>query len=81
MNNILWKDIISKGEVTSDSFWNYAYVSSYLRKFLEKTMETRLRNILRTANVTEFIKTILESSYKVLLGPYTLATPTLPVFF
>ena len=44
-------------------------------------METRLRNILRTTNVTEFIKTILESSYKVLLGPYILAAPTRLVFF
>ena len=44
-------------------------------------METRLRNILRTTNVKEFIKTILESFYKVLLGPYILATLILPVFF
>ena len=46
-----------------------------------KRMETRLRNILRTTNVKEFIKTILESFYKVLLGPYILATLILPVFF
>ena len=44
-------------------------------------METRLRNILRTTNVTEFIKTILESSCKVLLGPYILAVPKCSVFF
>ena len=39
-------------------------------------METRLRNILRRANVTELIKAILGSSYKVLLGPYVLAIRT-----
>ena len=44
-------------------------------------METRLRNILRTTNVTEFIKAIRESSCKVLLGPYILVVPEQPVFF
>ena len=31
MNNILWKYIKNKGEVTWDSFRNFAYLSSYLR--------------------------------------------------
>ena len=48
--------------------------------FKEFRMETRLRNILRTTNVTEFIKTILESSCKV-LDPYILVVPKRPVFF
>ena len=42
-------------------------------------MKTRLSNILKTANVTKFIKTILESAYKVVLGTYNLADPTRPV--
>ena len=43
-------------------------------------METRLRNILKTTNATKFIKTILESTYKVELGTYNLAAPTRAVF-
>ena len=43
-------------------------------------METRLNNILKTTNATNFIKTIIENSYKVLLGTYNLAAPTWPVF-
>ena len=39
-------------------------------------MKTRLRNILKTTNATKFIKTILESTYKVVLGAYKLAAPT-----
>ena len=31
-------------------------------------METRLHNILKTTNTAKFIKTILESTYKVVLG-------------
>ena len=44
-------------------------------------MESRLRNILRTTNVTEFIKAILESFCKVLLGPYILVVPKRLFFF
>ena len=43
-------------------------------------METRLSNILKTKNATKFIKTILESTYKVVLGTYNLAAPTQPAF-
>ena len=43
-------------------------------------METRLCNILETTNATKFIKTILESTYKVVLGTDNLAVPTRPVF-
>ena len=43
-------------------------------------METRQCNISRTTNATEFIKTILESSYKVPLGPCSLVAPTWPNF-
>ena len=43
-------------------------------------METRLSNILKTTNTTKFIKTILESTYKVVLGTYKLATQTLIIF-
>ena len=44
-------------------------------------METRLRNISRATNATESVKTILESSYKVLLGPYSFVVPQRPDFF
>ena len=80
MNNIFWKCIKNKGEVTLDSFRNLAYLSSYLA-FKEFRMEARLRNILRATNVAEFIKAILESSCKVLLGPYILAVSKHLVFF
>ena len=43
-------------------------------------METRLYNILKTTKATEFIKTIIESTYKVVLGTYNLAAPTRHVF-
>ena len=43
-------------------------------------METRLSNILKTANATKFIKTILESNYEAVLGTYKLRAPTWPVF-
>ena len=43
-------------------------------------METRLSNIFKTTNATKFIKTILERTYKVVLGKYNLAAPTRPVF-
>ena len=43
-------------------------------------METRLNNILKTTDITKFIKTILKSTYKVVLGTYNLAVPTWPVF-
>ena len=42
-------------------------------------MEMRLSNILKTTNATKFIKNILESTYKVVLGTYNLAAPTRPV--
>ena len=53
-----------------NSFPTFAYVS----------IETRLSNILKTANATMFIKTILESTYKVVLGTYNLAAPTRSIF-
>ena len=43
-------------------------------------METKLSNILKTKNATKFIKTILESTYKVVLGKYNLEAPMQPVF-
>ena len=43
-------------------------------------METRLYNILNTTNVTKLIKTIIESTYKIVLGTYNLVAPTRPVF-
>ena len=42
-------------------------------------MEMRLSNILKTTNATKFIKTILESTYKVVLDAYNLTVPTRPV--
>ena len=35
-------------------------------------METRLSNILKTTKATKIIKTILESTYKAVLGTYKL---------
>ena len=43
-------------------------------------METRLSNILEATNATTIIKTILESTHKVVLGTYNLAAPMQPVF-
>ena len=43
-------------------------------------METRLNNILKTTDATKFSKTILESTYKVVLDTYNLAAPTRSVF-
>ena len=43
-------------------------------------METKLSNILKTTNATKLIKTIPESTCKVVLGTNNLATSTLPVF-
>ena len=43
-------------------------------------METRLSNILKATNTTKFIKTIVESTYKAVLGTYKLGAPTQPVF-
>ena len=43
-------------------------------------METRLYNILKTKKATKFIKTILESTYKVVLSTYNLAAPTRPIY-
>ena len=63
-----------------DSFSNFAYVSSYLH-LKDFSMETRLSNILKTTNATKFIKTILESSYKVLLGTYNFVGPNVARLF
>ena len=43
-------------------------------------METRLSNILKTTNVTEFINSILESTYKAVLGKYKFGAQMRPVF-
>ena len=42
-------------------------------------MKTKLSNILKTKNAIKFIKTILESTYKPVLGTYKLGAPTRPV--
>ena len=43
-------------------------------------MEMRLSNILKTPNATKFIKTILESTYKIVIDTYNLADPIWPMF-
>ena len=43
-------------------------------------METRLLNISKNTKDENFIKTIIESSYKFLLGPYSLVAPIHPDF-
>ena len=47
--------------------------------FKRFSMEMRLSNMLKATNATKFIKTILESFYKVTLGVYNLVAPTGPV--
>ena len=42
-------------------------------------METRLRNISKSTNGTDFIETILERSHKVLLGTCNLTALKRPV--
>ena len=53
------------------------FVSAFA--FKRFSMETRLSNMLKATNATKFIKTILESSYKVTLGICNLVAPTRPV--
>ena len=48
--------------------------------FKEFCIKTRLHNISKPTNVTNFTKTILESSYKVLLGSCNLTAPKRLVF-
>ena len=56
-------------------------LSQQLFKFKRFCVETRLlNNILKTTNATKFIKTIIESTYKVVLGTYNLAAPMRSVF-
>ena len=43
-------------------------------------MEMRLSNILKTTNATKFIKTILESTCKAVLGTYKLGALMRSVF-
>ena len=44
-------------------------------------MRQKVMNRIEYVQITLFNKTILESPYKFLLGPYILVTPTRPVFF
>ena len=44
-------------------------------------MRQKVMNRIPHVQITIFIKAILESPYKVLLGPYILVAPTRPVFF
>ena len=44
-------------------------------------METRLSNIFKTTNVTNFTKAILESSYRVLQVTFKYKTLKQPVYF
>ena len=60
MNARIWKKIWNKGEITLDS------LRQQLFAFKEFCMEMRLSNIFKTKNITNLIKVILESSYRVL---------------
>ena len=51
----------------------------HLFAFKRFCMETRLSDILKTTKATKFIKAILESTYKVVVGTYNLVTPMRPV--
>ena len=64
-----------------DSFQNFAYVSSHLHVKSFARMETRLLNISETTIAKNFIKTILESSYLVLLVTCNLVAARQPVLF
>ena len=49
--------------------------------FKDFCMKTRLHNISKITNATNFTKAILESSHKVLLGTCNLTAPKRPIFF
>ena len=62
------------------TIWNITSLNACLRDFYAaKCYEQDFVSMY--VQITIFIKTILESPYKVLLGPYILVAPTQPVFF
>ena len=63
------------------SYWKVFQVllMSQLLAFRRFCMETRLSSILKTTNITRFIKIILKRAYKVVLGTYNLAAQTPPL--
>ena len=68
--------------------WTWGHVGQFskfclrqlLFAFKEFRMKTRLLNISKTTNATNFTKTILRSSYKVLLGRCNLTAPKRHIF-
>ena len=57
------------------------FLCPQLFAFKRFCMKTRLSSILKTTNATKFIKTILERTYKVVLGTYNCASPMRPRLF
>ena len=72
----------STSKINMRSFWTVFQIllMSAVFAFKRFCMETRLSNILKTANATKCRKTILESTYQVVLGAYNLAAPARPIF-
>ena len=56
------------------------FLRQQLFVFKEFRMKTRLNNISKTTNATNLTKTILDSSFKVLLGTCNLTAPKRPIF-
>ena len=84
-NNIFYSLGNQKWEKTNSWSWNMRsrwsefWLCQQLFAYKRFCMETRLNNILKTTNTTKFSKTILVSTYKVVLGIYNLVSPTRPV--
>ena len=68
-NNIFYSLRNQKWDKTND--WSLEYI--------ENNYQVTLSNILKTLNAKKFTKTILESTYKVVLGTYNFMVPTRPV--
>ena len=77
-NNKFWKFIKNEHEVMLDS--QKFCLCQQLFAFREFHMKTRLHNISETTNTTTFTKTILESSYKFLLGTCNLTVLKQSIF-
>ena len=73
-----WKYIKNKGKVISESFRNFAHISSYLHL---KSIAWKWDYVIsKNTNVTGFIKAIIKCSCKVLLDTCNLTPSTRPVF-
>ena len=81
LGNRKW-DKTNTSKIDMRSSWTVLQILLMQQLFAFKRfcMEMRLSNILKTTNATKFIKTILQSTYKVVLGTNNLAAPMWLVF-